>query len=68
MKEYLKTKHEAIREKYHKLYKQGLRDEVIVERLAKEFFYSQNTVRAIVWGTGAYGYLKKEGLDLNANS
>ena len=61
MKEHIEARHKAVKEKYHKLYKQGLRDGVIVEQLAKEFFYSPKTIEAIIWDRGGYFYSRKKG-------
>jgi hypothetical protein len=60
MSPHIEAKHKAIKEKYHKLYREGLRDEVIVERLAKEFFHSAITIEAIVWDRGGYYYRRNE--------
>lgn len=54
MSPHIEAKHKAIREKYHKLYREGLRDDVIIQRLAKEFFHSPSTITAIVWQRGGY--------------
>lgn len=56
---HIEAKHKAIREKYHRLYREGLRDDVIAARLAKEFYYSPVTISQIVWQSG--GYSKKRG-------
>ncbi|AYQ34943.1 hypothetical protein DTQ70_23485 [Runella sp. SP2] len=61
MKEHVEARHKAVKEKYLKLYKQGLRDDVIYEQLAKEFFYSKVTIEAIIWTRGGYHNLRKEG-------
>ncbi len=48
-------KHEAIRNKWHKLVnKGGLRSSVATEKIAKEFFIEETTVEAIVYQKGKY--------------
>lgn len=53
-------KHELIRDEYHKLHKKGLRDDVILSKLAEKFFLSENTVYAIIWKTAHYHEKKQK--------
>lgn len=60
MKPQIEAKHKRLKERYKSLYDNGLRNDVIYETLAKEFFYSPSTVQAILYGTAHYHKSKQK--------